>query len=466
MFYYDYAYLSSIGFGVGWLDITDKIKNTTALALTKNITEYWVQENSNYNIKTCCMKDPDQLLHWAEKQGLKYLLVVATGNNLSKNNNLFNILPEYLDSIKNDLTIAGHVLDKGEKFYELHHQCFLVNIEWWVSANRPAIGSEQYSYEWSTTKPIRSEDNWHDGYTPYWIEQGTDITNYTGRRFGWSLIESALSSGKRIYSFNELIRDTKYYIYPEVSDDFHSKISQIYDGIQSYGHFVANTETPPDKIVDKEIQGVVCTAGGITPLICAYISNLKPGSKLTIFDISPLSLAIQRKIRETRCDFKNFKQSFDDFTSSIDIQSMLRAVSNIDKMQEIINTLLPQGLEDFINNVWPTLDVQYREGNLLDVHFIKNATRRHEGESTLIHLTNIMHYQNSAWLYSSGHRLQIEKDLVNNFAKTGFDNYYLYSNRPIRGGNWRAHTPKEILSNTEKYLGMTKDLRILPWINQ
>lgn len=52
MAYYDYEYLRNQGFGVGWLDLSNRIKDTTALALSKNITEYWIQEIANYGLNT------------------------------------------------------------------------------------------------------------------------------------------------------------------------------------------------------------------------------------------------------------------------------------------------------------------------------------------------------------------------------------------------------------------------------
>ena len=66
MAYYNYHHLNKIGFGVAWLDITDYIKDSTALSLSKNITEYWVQENENYYLPTTCNTDPDAILKWAE----------------------------------------------------------------------------------------------------------------------------------------------------------------------------------------------------------------------------------------------------------------------------------------------------------------------------------------------------------------------------------------------------------------
>jgi len=461
MFYYDYQYLENNKVGLGWLDLTSRIKDTMALALSKNITEFWTQEAANYNMKVSCSDNADNLLNWADQAGLNYLLVVATGSHLAKRKNLFNALPEYIEKNKDTLTVAGHVLDRWSKFYELHHQCFLVDMNWWRAAGKPFVGEENMNIAWTATKVRRSEENWHDDYTPHWIEKTDDNTDYTGRRYGWNILNEALKSGNRINSFNELIRDNKYYLYPEVEPDFHSKMTDVFNNMQSYSHFVANTETPPDKM-PSGMQGVICTAGGLTPLICAYTANLKPGAKVSIFDVSPLSIAIQREFRKAKCNFKNFRQDFENVTRGLQLDSMWRAVDNIDRMQEIIDTLMPQGLEDFINNVWPHLEVLHFEMNLTELYYVRNLINRHKGENTLVHLTNIFHYQNTGWLYSATNRYRLERDLINLFNKEGPDNLFLYSNRPGRGSNWRFHTPRQILSNP-MLTKQTPGLECLPW---
>jgi hypothetical protein len=459
--YYDYNYLKEKKVAVGWLDLTSKIKDTTALALTKNITEFWIQENANYHLKTCCFDNVDKILNWTINQDINYLLVLATGNHLVKDNQLIHELPDLLENNK-DCVLFGHILDKKDNFYELHHQCFIVDINWWKSVKRPKFGNEEH-VSWKTLEPIRSIENWHDDYTPHWIKKGKEIKTYSGRRQGWNLIDLSLKTRNKIFSFNERIRNSKVYIYPEVENDFHRKLFDVLDMLQANIHFVANTESPPTKM-NKKLSGVICTSGGITPLLCSYSANLKPGDKLTIFDCSSVSLNIQKKIRQSNFDFKNFKKSFYDLIKDFDITSLLKAEPNIDTMQKIINFLMPRGLEDFIINVWPTLNVNYRIVNLFNINSFNSVLSEHINEPTLIHLTNILHYQNTASLYSSKHRYRIEKDLLDLFLKYGPDKYYLYQNRPGKNLGWRYVTPKEISNNKERYLKTVEELEILPWM--
>lgn len=463
MSYYDYDYYKNNGIGVGWLDISKRIKDTTALALSKNITEYWIQENSNYDVLTHFSESIDDLLNWAEEKQLSFLLVLSIGNNLSRRYQLFHELPRFIKD-NPDITLTGHILDKGEDFYEIHHQCFLVNINWWRSAGKPQFGDEEQT-SWETLEPIRSEENWHDGYTPHWISRGSKLKVYSGKRPGWNIIDAALKSDKRIYSFDEIIRNSKYYVYPEVENDFHTKISMIYNSLQSYSHFVANTESPPQKKLELDFQGVICTAGGITPLLSSYFAGLKENAKLSVFDFSPLALNIQEKMRHRNFDYRNFKKSFCDMEQNI-YNPMFKAVDNIDKMQDIINKLLPEGLEEFINNVWYTLDIRYFNIDLLDIYSLNQILSRHKDDRCLVHLSNILHYQHNAWIFNSTHRYRLEHDLVNVFSKYGNETFYVMQYRPGVNLNWKYTTPKQILENKDRYLKRVKELEILPWINK
>lgn len=469
MTYYNYTWLAEQKVGFGWLDNTHKIKNTISLGFTKNITEYWIQELSNYKVQVGFDRNADQLLEWADGNDLDFLIVVATGTNLSRRHPALQEFPDIIATQGHEITVMGHILDKGDKFYELHHQCFLINMNWWRSAGKPVIGEELPTYEWSTVEPVRSEENWHDGYTPHWVGPGTDTRTYTGRRFGWNIIETALKTGK-IYSFNERLRDSKSYLYPEVTKETSFKFPQVFESFQSYTHFIANTEAPPEKILNTRVAGVFCTAGGITPLLTAFRSGLQPGDEVFIGDISPFALAVQRALFETKCDFKNFKQDFYKIFGELNrdlLGPLLKADRNIDKMQEVINNFMKEGLEEFIRDVWPTLRMDYRYLDIFNIDKHEHLFSKFKTESNVVvHLTNMFHYQNTAWIYDAESRYTAERHLLDVLYKLGPDRFFLFQNRPGSSSNWRNITPREIMDHPEIYLEKTEQLKLLPWIKE
>lgn len=470
MSYYNYKYLSENKVGVGWLDLSDKINNLTSLSFSRNITEYWVQELSLYSLKMTCKPKLIEILNWAEEENLNYILVNSIGNNLSKNFNFIDELGKWLKDNK-DFSIVGHILDRGNRYYQLHHQCFMININWWKSVGCPDVGKTEDDINWSAIEPIRSLENWHDDYTPHWIEQGTEEKQYTGRYFGWKLIKAALESDNRIYSFNEIQRDSKYYIYPEMEDQTYFNFHSIFNSIQSYCHFVANTETPPERENDIKFDGAICTAGGITPLLIAWTAQLKPGDMLTVFDVSPLALSLQKKLFDYKCNYRNFKSDFFQITKNFfdgHSSALFRAIENIDRMQSMIDSFIDQGLGDFIDNVWPTLDIKYIEYDIFDVKNFNmklDISRFNNVGNVFIHLSNILYYINSAWIYNTESRYAVEKKIVDILYLNNPDKFYLYQSRwaPYK---WKTITPRAINEHPELYLSHNRNLKILPWIKK
>jgi hypothetical protein len=474
MAYYDYKYLSSQNVSFGWYDITASIQRPLALGLSQNITEYWINELVNYNLQFKIDSDVDALLHWAEKNNSRLIAINAIGTSLSLDTSFINTLSEYLQTVDiDDITVIGHILDKNDRFYELHHQSFIVNVEWWVAAGRPKVGFESNN---TITLPDvdRSVENWHDGYTPHWIEHSGNSRSYSGTKFGWNILNHALNSKKRIYSFTKELRLSKCFLYPDVRGDFHNKIIYMFNAIQSYSHFIANTENPPyipwDRLGFDSFDGAACTAGGLSPILTAWAAKLKPGDTLVIMDVSPLALIFQKKLISRTINLDNINDAIHGVIKDFDpdyshIRSVLRADSNIKRMQEVISELNSQGLKDYYENVFNTLNIKYVEANALVPSTINGAISNfNNSKHVYINLSNVYHYQNTSWLYSLTDRYDLEKQLIYSLAKNSHHKYYLKNIRH-QGGSWNCISADDILSN-EQYLSVPDFIKEIPWIKQ
>ena len=417
MHYYDYDYLKNTKVAFGWLDITDRITDPTMLALTKNITEYWIQELSEYKVHLKFKKSVDELLNWASEEDINYLVINATGSSLSDSASpMIQMISKYI-SENSKISVVGHLLDKKDNYYELHHQSMVINMNWWKSAGKPFFGEES-NQQITTIVPLRSEDNHHDDYTPLWAKQGTESKTFSGTRQGWNLIKTALETSEKIYSWPKYIRLSKCYLYPEVTTGASEKISNIFSKLQLYTHFVANTESPPDVKLDEwggKFDVVISPASGITPLLSAWKCGLVPGDRIKIYDVSPIALDIQKSMKDQPFDYKNFEHSFYNMINK-KLNSfghdMLCATDNVKRMQEIINSLLSHGLEDFINNVWPHLEVSYTRIDMFGENAASILNGVNKTDRTYLHLTNIFHYQNTAWLLDAKKRYAAHKKLM------------------------------------------------------
>ena len=70
--------------------------------------------------------DEDTLLRHAASKGYKHAVVLSTGTEFLNGHAFFNALEEL---VKQKFFVAGHVLDRKDAYYELHHQCYVVNLE-------------------------------------------------------------------------------------------------------------------------------------------------------------------------------------------------------------------------------------------------------------------------------------------------------------------------------------------------
>lgn len=481
MSFFNFKYLNSLKVAFGWLDISDRIKNPIALGFSQNITEYWAVELKNYEVDIFCNNDIDLLIEQAaENQNNKFFIINSLGMFLANNFAFIDQIISFLQNTKHeDITIIGHILDKKEKFYELHHQTVLINLDWWRKADKPKFGKENDKNK-DCLLVDRSKENWHDDYTPLWIQKSKNenLVKYSNLRFGWNIINEALKENKKIYSFNNIIRESKLYFYPEIKKDFCKNKNFIVNKLQTDVIYVSNTETPPDiewqNLDIDHFDGVANPAGGLSPLINAFCCNLKENSKVCIYDISPNALDFQYKLINKNINLHNIKKELtqlkqDHFVHKkyenlfVKRHSLFQADAHLDKMQNIVNKLLDLGLQDYYDNVWPSLSKAYIEIDLFDASRFHNLLNvfPDKYEKIFLNFSNIFSYQNTSFMYSSLERWNIEKNIIEIMSNYGKNKYYFRS----MGGNGikvRCDLAETVLS---KYSNYNKDfLKVFPWI--
>lgn len=297
--------------GLGWLN-NNKIKNPLYKEMLHNTNEFWC-----INAYCCgwdsqfCDDTIEALMAKATEDGLDNILIVKTGIILTF------LLERFGNWFKQDYkgeVLCGHILDKGDEYYELHPQCLMIDVAWWNSLTDKSVGEESQTVI-TTTEPHRSEENLHSGgYTPTWVSKGTEAKTYTGVRFGWNLIKQAIHSDTGVRVWPEEVRKMYEYTYPEIEP-----VKSFTEGLQMLtgtegSFYVSNTE---DVILDtnfplgcvkesNECNHVFTTAGGLSNLFEAYNfqgysqdhAHGGPGSgnRLYVMDASRGGLAMTQHI--------------------------------------------------------------------------------------------------------------------------------------------------------------------------
>lgn len=162
----------------------------------------------NYDRIMC--HDIEEALTIAKASGFVHAVVQTPGNIIQKH--FADIVYDYIKD--KDYFIAGHILDgrpKGQYLW-MHEQCFVMNLS--------HLDNFNYTIDWTygKTKTLqdyeRSEDNFHDDYTPLWIKRAAnkiEVTQYdwTADWLSYGLEKDAL------LVFNDKVRGSKFHMYPE-----------------------------------------------------------------------------------------------------------------------------------------------------------------------------------------------------------------------------------------------------------
>jgi hypothetical protein len=207
------------------VDNTQSYKSAWAKEVTKNISDYTISNLFNKGKSLVQSENEDEMLRYASQNNYKHAVVFSTGTEFVNGDNFFNEVDKLIET---DYFLYGHILDRKTEYYELHHQCYLINIEKYTLLGQPIIGDVTLGNPLTTTMPVRSEENIHDDYTPLWIKSGSVTTKYNHRLHGWNIINCALENRHTINAWPESIRQHKMYYYPENITLFNERINDIY----------------------------------------------------------------------------------------------------------------------------------------------------------------------------------------------------------------------------------------------
>ena len=142
------------------------IKNNSAKELIQNIVEYQIGKLNVMGYDVVVSISIDATISKIIDQ-YDYA-VVFTPDTEFQGGSFFTHLHKMIEQ---DFYIAGHVLDRKEGYYELHEQCYVINLKKHTELELPEIGELKRNSEHFTTEPIRSDENFHDDYTQMaWME--------------------------------------------------------------------------------------------------------------------------------------------------------------------------------------------------------------------------------------------------------------------------------------------------------
>jgi len=226
----------------------------------RNILDFTI---SNLYIKGyTVLIDTDENNVLKKTDSFDYAVVMSPGTEYINGLNFFNAVKNLTD---HDFFVAGHILDRTDHdaYYELHHQCYVINLQYYRTLGRPIVGNHEYHNPHSQIRPRRSSENWHDDYTPKSVSKGTDKITYTNRCHGWNLLRLAFENDLNVLVFDESIRDNKIHYYPESPKDFEKQLVYIEHKFNyCKNDFVHKANTEWSEEIKETYEQIVIPASG------------------------------------------------------------------------------------------------------------------------------------------------------------------------------------------------------------
>lgn len=333
--------------------------------LIKNQSDYTINNITSKGYTVLQGLNADVLLSKASQE-YNHAVVFSTGTEFINGNSFFKLIEK---ECNDNYLVKGHILDRRNAYYELHHQCYLVNLHNYKSLGCPSVGHTTLGEKHRKIKPIRSVENIHDDYTPTFVSQGTESITYDHKLHGYNIISKALQKYD-IASFNKDVRNSKKHYYPENQKEFLKKIDWAYKRESFCRTEFVHTESTEWGHVDiSEIEQIFTPASGNW-----WVSQITKNCKVVLYDYNKKSLDY----------WKNLNPSY----------SVLQV--------------------DLLND---TIDFDFFDPS----------------KKTLINLSNIFAYEGTAFTYSLEKRLQKESEILENIKQNLPNALILFSIRSCTG---------------------------------
>jgi hypothetical protein len=194
--------------------------------LMKNLSDFVLSKIVGSGFNVIQGLDENQLLKEASND-YTHAVVLSTGTEFINGDKFFQEVEKVVYSHKK-FFLMGHIPNRDDGYYELHDQCYIINLTKYKELGYPVVGESAYYSEHTQTEPVRSPYNVHDDYTPTWVRFGTKQRTYKHKWHGWNILSVAFAAQETVEVFAEEFRNNKINYYPNYEPAFIPKSSYLY----------------------------------------------------------------------------------------------------------------------------------------------------------------------------------------------------------------------------------------------
>ena len=384
----------------------------------KNISDWTIQNITILGYKVLVSPDEDSLLKEAATTDAKYAVVISTGTEFINGYNWFDEVEEFC---REGFFLAGHILDRKEFYYELHDQCYIINLDSFKLLGQPTVGKAEHFSPHLQIEPFRSEENLHDDYTPTWVKRGGNIKQYQHRAHGWNLLSIGFKNNLSVKVFDEKLRSNKHHYYPEYDSYFNQSafLYQRQGFCNGMALYLGNSETVISVPVQNNIKQLVVPASGLNWVKYLEENGYDENTLVEFYDYSFLTLEYMQHLIKS-WDGNNYKEF---------------ALNYFQNKFNFINANIPYCgsiTEDIIPNwkhIVDTVKIKFRWLDLLD----SNNDLSWITDGAIINVTNIFNYIGTATVRSVRERVFLENLFISRIQEIAPNATVIFTRRAADG---------------------------------
>lgn len=353
------------------------ISNDTLL---KSVKDYFYQnllhDFDETRVFNCSINNINQTLRQIQTE---YVLVIQEGIFFFDHvdNNFLKITIKNLE----DYVLIGHVLDRKDRYYQLHPQQFILNVNKWKQIGSPDFNCRSDN---NLSAIKRSDDNFHDDYTPTWIQASDSSVSCEKLKFGGFVISEFLKNDFKVRPFNTDERHVKKFVYYDTQEQVSHLLT--YERLHPKSFYYAKTTRNSKRLFEQNASHYISVANAVESLykIKDVYKDIK---SIDFYDISITALIFtEHFINSFKNDYKKFVNDFDNMGArpwtTLDL-------SNED-YYELDNYTDVDDIQDVLEHIRSNVTVNYYYGDITRTSVIENIK-----ESTVMYVSNSFEYEHN-----------------------------------------------------------------------
>ena len=396
-----------------WDFASEKQLQTTLLQTSGGITG----AGTGHNQKICYLTELNDVLETCDKY--THAMIVSVGMVFDMVNYPTSI-QRFYNWTRTDEFCKGHIIARPNEPAFLHHQHIELNLTKWRELDKPNIRGKWNNF-------VRADDNFHDDYTPSWIDVDglptiTNFSNEERKRKAWSyghMPERREMQTKNWSIINSKIPDWQNDI--DISDNYFKILLTRMRGEVFYAE---NTEAV-GKLPKKKFDLILTPTAGYSGEY--FAEHLDFDGDIIFYDYCSENVEIKQNIVEMNMSMDEIKLYARNLKHMIAFNQLVGSVNRKNKLKERTNTYgTYEELRELQLKMYDKYNIEYKVWDIInwESEDMSWFVKRIKGKRVFMDISNIYGYHISHACYSLEYLNDSFKKLVD-ILKSNTEYYHL-----------------------------------------